>query len=123
MSARYRDLLVWQKAVDLVALVYEQTKLFPREEMFGLTSQMRRAAVSVPSNIAEGQGRSSRGEFQQFLGHARGSLLELETQIEIAARLTFLRREQADDLLERSEEVNRMLNGLITSIRNPKPET
>ena len=123
MSAEYRDLVVWQKALELVTQVYAETAAFPREELFGLTSQMRRAAVSVPSNIAEGQGRLSRGEFQQFLGNARGSLLELETQIEIAARLGLLGREKADHLLERSRGVNRMLNGLITSLRNPKPET
>lgn len=123
MAAGYRDLLVWQKAVDLVTQVYADTGSFPRDEMFGLTSQMRRAAVSVPSNIAEGQGRLTRGEFQQFLGHARGSLLELETQVEIAGKLGFLKEPQARSLLDRSAEVKRMLNGLIESIRNSKPET
>ena len=76
---RYQDLLAWQKAIAFVQRIYVTTAGFPREEIFGLKSQMRRAAVSVPSNIAEGQGRSTQGEFHQFLGHARGSLYELET--------------------------------------------
>jgi len=70
----YRDLLVWRKAMELVTLIYQETKAFPREELFGLTGQMRRASVAVPSNIAEGQGRQTRGEFRQFLGQAKGSL-------------------------------------------------
>ena len=123
MSANYRDLLVWQKGVDLVTDVYRDTGPFPRVEMFGLTSQMRRAAVSIPNNIAEGQGRLTKGEFQQFLGNARGSLYELETQIEIAARLKFLPRDRAEGLLGKSTEVSRMLNGLISSIARSKLET
>jgi hypothetical protein len=77
--AHYRELIVWQKAVALVTGVYRLTANFPKQEMYGLTSQIRRSAASVPANVAEGQGRSSRGEFKQFLGHARGSLYELET--------------------------------------------
>jgi four helix bundle protein len=77
----YTELIVWQKAIVLVADVYRATKLFPKEEMYGLISQLRRAAVSVPSNIAEGQGRLSTGEFRHFLGNARGSLFEVQTQI------------------------------------------
>ena len=77
----YRELIAWQKAIDLVTAVYDYTRAFPDSERFGLTSQLRRAAVSVPSNIAEGQRRASTGEFNQFLGHARGSLLEIETQV------------------------------------------
>ena len=80
----YRDLVVWQKAMELVAEIYQRTRAFPMDEMFGLVSQMRRAAVSIPSNIAEGYGRASTGEYKQFLGHARGSLWEVETQILIA---------------------------------------
>jgi four helix bundle protein len=80
MGHSYRDLIAWQKSMDLVESTYRLTRTFPREEVYGLVSQMRCAAVSVPSNIAEGQGRMSCGEFRQFLGHARGSLLELETQ-------------------------------------------
>ena len=86
MSGNYQDLLVWQKAMDMVLKVYEVTKSFPRDEVYGLVSQMRRAAISVPSNIAEGKGRRSRKELAQFLFHARGSLLELETQNQIAER-------------------------------------
>jgi len=82
---RYQDLIAWQKAIALVKNVYEATSGFPQKETFGLTSQMRRSAVSIPSNIAEGQGRATRGEFHQFLGHARGSLYELETQLVIAS--------------------------------------
>jgi four helix bundle protein len=110
------------KAIDLVTHIYQDTASFPREEMFGLTSQIRRAAVSVPSNIAEGQGRLTSGEFCQFLGHARGSLYEAETQLEIAARLEYLPRLHVQRLLERSEEVSRMLNGLLSSL-NSKLET
>jgi four helix bundle protein len=83
----YRDLHVWQKAMLLAEEVYAATGTFPKEEVYGLTAQMRRAAVSVASNIAEGQGRHSRGEFLQFLGHARGSLAELSTQVTLAGRL------------------------------------
>ena len=84
MSHSYRDLLVWQKAKALAVRIYRQTENFPKTETYGLRSQLRRAAVSIPSNVAEGQGRLTRGEFRQFLGHARGSLLELETQMAIA---------------------------------------
>ena len=84
MGCSYRDLIVWQKATALVTEIYRATQGFPREEMFGLTSQRRRSAVSVASNIAEGQGRLSKGEFRQFLGQARGSLIEMETQVVIA---------------------------------------
>lgn len=123
MGASYRDLLVWQKSIDLVVAVYGASRVFPREEMFGLTSQIRRAAVSIPSNIAEGQGRLTRGEFRQFLGQGRGSLYELETQVEAAARLSFLPRHEADHLLRRSEEISRMLNGLLLSLGNSKLDT
>jgi four helix bundle protein len=80
----YRDLVAWQKAMRLVTDVYRCTESFPKAEVYGLTAQLRRAAISVPSSIAEGQGRASTGEFKQFLGHARGSLLEVETQLQIA---------------------------------------
>jgi len=89
MTQSFRDLLVWQRAIQLTVAVYGMTQEFPREEVYGLTSQMRRSAVSVPSNIAEGQGRLSRGEFRQFLGIARGSNFELQTQLEIARALKF----------------------------------
>jgi four helix bundle protein len=112
----YRDLVVSQKALDLVTEVYAATSGFPREEVFGLTSQLRRSAVSVPSNIAEGQGRATKGEFIQFLSHARGSLYELETQIVIAGRLGYLLAEREHALAAKAEEVARILNGLLTSL-------
>ncbi|MGA8342354.1 MAG: four helix bundle protein, partial [Candidatus Sulfotelmatobacter sp.] len=91
MARSYRELLVWQKAKTLSVEIYRTTEQFPRAETYGLTSQLRRAAVSVPSNIAEGQGRLTRGEFLHFLGQARGSLLELDTQLAIALDLNYLK--------------------------------
>jgi four helix bundle protein len=102
--------------MDFTAEVYRVTRRFPKEELYGITSQVRRAAVSVPSNIAEGQGRGTTGEFRQFLGQARGSLLETETQILLAERLEYLDHETADNLLQRASEVGRILNGLIKSL-------
>ena len=109
----YEDLKVWRRAMDLVLRVYEYTRTFPREETYGLTSQMRRCAVSVPSNIAEGKGRYSRKELVQFLFRARGSLLELRTQITIARELRLLPEVQGQELAELAGEVGRLLNGLI----------
>lgn len=109
MSASYRDLRVWQSAMELVISVYHETREFPREELYGLTSRMRRAAVSIPSNIAEGKGRSTDRDRALFFCHARGSLLELETQILIAQRLRYM-----------TAELGRMLNALIQSIRVPE---
>ena len=114
----YCDLVAWQKAMELVTDIYRTTQAFPDSERFGLTAQLRRAAVSVPSNVAEGQGRISTGEFKQFLGHARGSLLEVETQIVIAGNLGYLTREQSGNLLKRTIEVGRILNGLIGSLKS-----
>ncbi len=108
----HRDLVVWQKAMALVTDIYRATRSFPKDEVFGLRSQLRRSAVSVPSNLAEGHGRTSKREFHQFVGLARGSLVELETQLEIARNLEYLRKETADELLARAGEVGRMLNGL-----------
>jgi four helix bundle protein len=98
--------------------VYALTSKFPQEEMFGLKSQMRRCAISIPSNIAEGQGRATRGEFRQFLGHARGSLYELETQIVIAGKLGYVAAVDRDSLLAESRELGRTLNALITSLKS-----
>jgi four helix bundle protein len=112
----YRELIVWQKAVDLVTDVYTITKAFPRDEIYGLTSQLRRSAVSIPNNIAEGQGRATKGEFVQFLCHARGSIFELETQIIIAVSLDYVEAESAQRLITRITEVARILNGLLTSL-------
>ena len=118
---RYRDLIAWQRAMDLAAAVYKATESLPKAEQYGLTSQLRRAVVSVPSNIAEGQGRRSMGEFLQSLGHARGSLLEIETQILLAARLGYFKAEQADELLVLASATARVLNGLINSLNQKKP--
>lgn len=120
MSASYRDLRVWQNAMELVVGVYHETQGFPREELYGLTSQMRRAVVSVPSNIAEGKGRSTDRDRALFFCHARGSLLELETQILIGERLMYLTSARAEALLKISTELGRMLNSLIQSIRVPE---
>jgi four helix bundle protein len=113
----YRDLIAWQKAVELVTEIYLISKKFPNEELFGLMSQLRRAAVSIPSNIAEGQGRLGRKEFQHFLGNARGSLWEVETQIIIARNLDYLSEAEMNNILERSAEVGRVLNGLLSSLK------
>ncbi len=110
----YKDLIVWQKSMDLVADVYRVTQHFPKEEIYGLTSQIRRAAVSIPSNIAEGQGRLTRGEFRQSLGHSRGSLFETETQLLIAERLDYVL--DPEPLLDRTAEIGRLLNGLLNSL-------
>jgi len=112
----YTELVAWQKSVDLVTTVYQISQQFPKEEIYGLTSQIRRAAVSIPSNIAEGQGRLSTGEFKQFLGHARGSLAEVKTQIHIAQKLQYVSPIQAGEVLEYCNEVGRILNGLLTAI-------
>jgi four helix bundle protein len=118
MVRNYRDLTVWQRAMELVKEVYIVTGEFPSSEKFGLVSQLRRAAVSIPSNIAEGQGRRSRGEFVQFLGHARGSLFEVETQLLIAAQLGFLSDEKSNELQQRVNEVARLMNGLMKSLQS-----
>ena len=120
MSHSYRDLIVWQKAKKLAVHVYQQTECFPKSETYGLTSQMRRAAVSVVSNIAEGQGRLTTGEFQQFLGHSRGSLLELETQLEIACELRLLEENSYETLVQEAYQVLGLINRLLDSLRKAK---
>ncbi|HSQ54243.1 MAG TPA: four helix bundle protein [Gemmata sp.] len=112
----YRDLIAWQKGIDLVEAVYRVSARFPKEEMYGLTSQVRRAAVSVPSNIAEGQGRWSTGEFVQFLGVSHGSLCEMETQIYLAARLGMVSPEDTDIVFRLASEVGRLIHGLRNSL-------
>jgi four helix bundle protein len=112
----YRDLVAWQKAMDLVENVYLVSKGFPRDELYGLTSQVRRAAVSVPSNIAEGQGRFTTGEFVHLLSVGHGSLREVETQIIIAGRLNYLSEPKANGVLELASEVGRLINGLANSL-------
>ena len=116
----YSDLLVWQKSMQLVTDTYKITDRFPKNELFGLTSQLKRAIVSVPSNIAEGQGRNSTKEFIYHLSIAYGSLMEAETQIQIAANLYFIEQAAADKLLSQAAEVGRMLNGLSKSLMQPK---
>lgn len=112
----YSDLIAWQKAMALAKEVYVISGEFPAEERFGLASQLRRAAVSVPSNIAEGQGRVSGGEFKQFLGHARGSLFEVETQMRLAAEFGYIGSARVEQFLQSSAEVARLVNGLLKSI-------
>jgi len=112
----YKDLVAWQKSMDLVTSIYRVTSAFPKDEQFGLTSQVRRAAVSIPSNIAEGQGRLSEKEFRFFLGQARGSLMQVETQLQIAENLGYFREDNIDKLLESCAEVGRILNGLLASV-------
>lgn len=108
----YRELEVWQIAMNLAEACYRATKGFPKEEMFGLTSQIRRAAVSVPANIAEGQGRSGTKEFLNHLSIARGSLLELETHLLLSNRVGLIAKDQLESLLEMADKVSRMLSGL-----------
>jgi four helix bundle protein len=102
--------------MDLVTAIYRTTATFPKDELFGITSQLRSAAVSIPSNIAEGQGRLSEKEFRFFLGQARGSLMEVETQLQIAENLGYLQKEHTNKLLETCAEAGRILNGLLTSV-------
>jgi four helix bundle protein len=108
----FKDLVVWQKGIALAKLLYELTKSFPPEERFGIVAQMRRAAVSIPSNIAEGQARHSTGEFIQFISHAEGSVAELDTQVTLSIELNFCRHAVANPILEVIGELRRMLNVL-----------
>jgi len=118
MGRTYRELIAWQKAMKFVTEIYAATQRFPSEERYGITNQLRRAAVSVPSNIAEGQARFSQREFHHFLSQARGSLVEIETQWLISRELKYLQPAKADDLLATADELGRVLNGLIASIKN-----
>ena len=118
MSETYQELLAWQRAMDLVESVYESTRDFPRDEVYGLTSQIRRAAVSIPSNIAEGKGRFSKADLLHFLVQARGSLYELQTQLLIAQRLKYLDDARGTELLTAASETARLLNGLIRKFRS-----
>jgi four helix bundle protein len=112
----YRDLIAWHRAMDLVEAVYRESAAMPPEERFGLTAQMRRAAVSVPANIAEGQGRRTCGEFLNHLSVAHGSIRELETHMMIAARLKFLEQSSVSSILEGAAEVGRLVSALGTSL-------
>jgi four helix bundle protein len=120
VARSYRELLVWQKAKALAAQIYRATEQFPKPETYGLTSQIRRAAVSVPSNIAEGQGRLTAGEFCHFLGQARGSLLELDTQLAIALDLNYLQPDRYKALDQDTYQILGLLNRLIESLRTSR---
>ncbi|MBN2580264.1 MAG: four helix bundle protein [Pirellulales bacterium] len=115
-EANYQKLIVWQKAMDLVENVYRASRKLPKEEIYCLTSQMRRSAISIPSNIAEGQGRRTTRDFQNFLSIALGSLKELETQILIAARLNYWDQATTTSLCGLTERVGQLLNGLLKSL-------
>jgi four helix bundle protein len=117
MSGTYADLQVWQASVELAVRVYRFTKQFPKEEMYGLTSQMRRAAVSVASNIAEGKGRASDKELVQFLCHSRGSLFEIETQLAISEQLGYATKDDSGAVRRETVRIGQMINGLIRSVR------
>ncbi|MGO9403504.1 MAG: four helix bundle protein [Terriglobales bacterium] len=117
MGQHFKDLVVWQKAMEMVTEVYELTGSFPKREVYSLTDKIRRAAVSVPSNIAEGQAHHNNREFAHFLRHSSGSLAELETQLKIAENLGYADSTATAETLLRVHEVGRILNGLIGSIR------
>jgi four helix bundle protein len=117
MLKSYRELLVWQKAMELTVLVYRLTEGFPKREIYGLAAQIRRAGVSVPSNIAEGYGRGSKREYIQFLSIAQGSLKELETQTILAERLAYATQSQVERILSQAEVIGKMLGGLIRSLK------
>ena len=118
MAQHCKDLIAWQKAMDLVVEIYRTTDQFPKREVYSLTDQMRRAAVSIPSNIAEGQSHYSKREFTHFLRPSPGSLAELETQVRISLRLNYLPQDEADALLQRTDELGRILSGLIHSLKD-----
>jgi four helix bundle protein len=122
MAQSFRELAVWQRAMQLTVAIYKMTQAFPREERFGLTSQIRRSAVSIPSNIAEGQGRTTVGDFRQFLGIARGSTCELQTQLEIARALNFGDAKLIDGAESLSNEVRKMLFRLLDSLNADPPQ-
>lgn len=117
----YRDLEVWQKGMDLVVACYEAANNFPADERFGLTTQLQRAAVSVSANIAEGHGRTHLKEYLNHISIAYGSLMEIETHLQIAARLSYLTQERVDQLLSDTERLGRMLNGLKRSLESKLP--
>lgn len=120
-QSSYKDLIAWKKGMELVAMIYDATERFPSNEQFGLVSQLRRAAVSVPSNIAEGKAHYSNRDFVRFLRHARGSLAEIETQILIAQQRKYLSDPTVIKLTDRLDELGRILSGLINSLNNREP--
>ena len=114
----YRDLIVWQKSMDVVTLIYKLVKQFPDDEKFGLISQIKRSSVSVPSNIADGYGRNYTKDYIRFLNIARGSLYEMQTQLQVALNLDFIVEEDLNEINSLSVEVEKMLNSLINKIAN-----
>ena len=114
----YKDLTVWQKAMDLTTEVYHLTKNLPKDELYVLTNQIRRAAISIPSNIAEGNGRASTGDYVRFLIIARGSVSEVETQLLICVRLDYFTQEDIEPALNLCDEIGRMLTSMIKKLRN-----
>jgi four helix bundle protein len=118
----HRDLVAWRKAMELVTEIYRVTRSFPKDELYGLVSQLGRAAVSVPSNLAEGHARNSRREFHQFIGQSRGSLAEMETQVEIAKNLGYIDAHVEAELMLRVSELGRILTGLRSWSAKPKRE-
>ena len=118
---RCEDLIVWQKAMDLTEEIYRPVKFLPREETYALSDQMRRAVISIPSNIAEGQGRNSNKEFANFLSIARGSLAELKTQLQICLRLKYLSESESEYALNLCIEIHKMLNTFISKLRSKIP--
>ena len=121
MGAPFKDLIVWQRAMELSVAIYRLTQSFPDTERFGLTNQLRRASVSVASNIAEGYGRTTKGEYLLFLGHSRGSLYEVETQLDLGDRLGFIPAEPLLEATSLASEVGRMLIVLISRIDQSAP--
>ncbi|MGD1106673.1 MAG: four helix bundle protein [Terracidiphilus sp.] len=118
MAQDYRDLVVWQKAIDLTVCIYQLTRAFPKDEMYGLISQMRRASVSAASNIAEGRGRLSSAEFRQFLGLAQGSIYELQTQLIVVKRLALANADVLTEAGLLSNEVSKMLSSFIQTLNS-----
>ena len=114
--ASYKDLIAWQKAIELVDVIYDLTETSPQRELYGLANQLRRAAVSVPSNIAEGQTHFTRPDFKRFLRTAKGSLAEIETQLIIAASRKYISKESLDSVLKQVDELSRIISGLIASL-------
>ena len=114
----YKELIVWQKAMDLTVEVYRLTKTMPKDELYGLTNQLRRTAVSIPSNIAEGNGRASTGDYVRFLIISRGSTAEVETQLLICVRLDYFTQEDIEPALKLCDETGRMLTSMIKKLRN-----
>ena len=117
MGQSYQDLLAWQKAMEFVMDIYRSTRTFPKDEIYGLAAQLRRTAVSIPANIAEGQARYSAAEFYSFLGRARGALVEVETELILAQNLEYINPEQGQMLLNKASQLGKILNDLAGAIR------